>query len=101
MSADPDPWPRAGSPVRRWHASPRPVVHDVHVNHEQPRVVLPERSFQQSAEHDVRPPLVHRLDRLVLHPLQRRFVTHVDRVLSPFHHLHRIDTGAERYGRVR
>jgi hypothetical protein len=84
-----------GSHVHRWHASTRPIIDDVDLDSCQSRIILLERTVEQSAEHDVGPSLIDRFDRLIIHPLQRRLFAHVHSILTPLNYLYRVNTGTE------
>jgi hypothetical protein len=82
-------------PTVRWDA-PFRCRQIVHVDSRESRLILPKRSFEQGAQHALRSTVLNRIDRLVVHALQRRIVATLHGVLASLDHLDRIDTCAEK-----
>jgi hypothetical protein len=82
-------------PTVRWNApfGCRPIVH---VDSRKSRLIVPKRSFEQGAEHALRPTVLNRIDRLVVHALQRRIIATLHGVLASLDHLDRLNTCAQK-----
>jgi hypothetical protein len=82
-------------PAIRWNA-PFGCRQIVHVDSRKSRLIIPQRSVKQSAEHALRPTVFHRIDRLVVHALQRRIVATLHSLFASLDNLYSLDTRAEK-----